>query len=117
MLAGVLLALTPACRCGPAVTSVEGELVVEPEGLVFAETWVGFPSTKTLTLTSRTRAPVEVTLEASPSVFSVEPASLTVGGGASVDVVVLHWYCQPHHVQVQPHDDVVVLSVCPVIAV
>lgn len=88
MLAGVLLALTPACRCGPAVTSVEGELVVEPEGLVFAETWVGFPSTKTLTLTSRTRAPVEVTLEASPSVFSVEPASLTVGGGASVDVVV-----------------------------
>lgn len=88
LLLSVALAVAPACRCGPGVTGVEGELAVEPSGLAFGDTWVGFPSTKTLTLTSRTRAPLDVTLEASPEVFSVESARVTVGGGASVDVVV-----------------------------
>lgn len=82
------LALSAGCRCGPPVTSVEGELLIEPEGLAFGDTWVGFPSEQTLTLTARTRAPVELTLEASPQAFTVEPASLTVGGGASANVLV-----------------------------
>src|SRR5512140_3829395 len=79
-----------ACECGGSgVDLVKDEFTVEPGALEFEAGFIGFQRRLTVSVTNRSRA--SLVLEASvhgDDTFTVASPTLTVAGGARVDVPV-----------------------------